>query len=666
VDHVRPHQLPQQETKPSSIIFQSAKLGDIPEILGEFEAAERLRRDGAEVGRVYGVSGGALVALAFGLTLAAQRDPARWGKAEPALGDFCRFLRRARSQRVRALNLNPLYGPFNLNPLRRWVSERLRAYAGRDNLLLSALGVPLYLCAMDWDGVFTLFGPEDDGLQFQYHWVHVGPPRDALIVDALIAALSTMLSTEPARVMADSHPGDEWFRDCRPAIVDAGALVADLEAQDPRPIRRTKPHTPIRPWKLNFVTSSFVMHSKSERNHSLLTAYYIDLLERHRKLKASHKALSAHALHADANTEPAYLPQLGHIDLPYVGSTEASTNMRQTVENKAELMERFQRLLEDQPQGFSFGQPANVIYGAGGASGILAGLMAARAVNARFECGGGEIRQICGVSAGIINGFFHAVHIAASRHPDIYTPAAQNALADLDDFITHLEPKNIVRVNSNPARFWQGWTNLGPLEAFLLDRLAAYTGSRHPEQITFDNIALPLTINVSRADGFVDYLGMTGPDRRLFFGGREWTVRPAQVVRAIVAGWSMNTYIEPTALGDQVYVDGGGTFYDPALLIACLDPELTNLLNIHLDDPDGHSYDLPHRPNLVGVVFDTHNYIFPEERRRMRALSDLLYEHYRLRARHATLLENVPADVAARHPLPPDFRREWKVDNWNL
>jgi predicted acylesterase/phospholipase RssA len=297
---------------------------------------------------------------------------------------------------------------------------------------------------------------------------------------------------------------------------------------------------------------------------------------------------------------------------------------------------------------------------------MLAGLIATRTVNAAFARGGGEIRQIYGVSAGIINGFFHAIQVAANNHPDLYKPAAHNALGDLDDLIAHIEPSKIVRLNLNPARFWRGWTNLGPLETFLLDRLAAYTGSRHPEQITFDDIALPLTINVSRDDGFVDYLGITTPDRRSTFGGREWMVRPAPVVRAIVAGWSMNTYIEPTALGDQVYVDGGGTFYDPAMLIACLDPELVNLLNIHLDDPEGHSYNLPPRPNLVGVVLDTHNYIFPEERRRMRALSDLLYEHFRLRARHKALLKQMPADVAARHPLPPDFRRQWTVDNWNL
>jgi hypothetical protein len=70
---------------PPSVILQSAKLGDIPQILDEFEAAERLQGDGLDVGRVYGVSGGSLVALAFGLTLAAQRAPAQWGKARSAL-----------------------------------------------------------------------------------------------------------------------------------------------------------------------------------------------------------------------------------------------------------------------------------------------------------------------------------------------------------------------------------------------------------------------------------------------------------------------------------------------------------------------------------------------------------------------------------------------------
>jgi hypothetical protein len=272
---------------------------------------------------------------------------------------------------------------------------------------------------------------------------------------------------------------------------------------------------------------------------------------------------------------------------------------------------------------------------------------------------------VYGVSAGVLNGFFHAVQLAAARHGDVYTPAAHNALADLEDFVAHVEQKKIVRVNLNPLEFWRGWTNLGPLEAFLLDRLAAYTGTERVEQITFDDIGLPLTVCAARGDGFTDFLGMTHGDRRMKFGRREWRVRPTPIVRAMLAGWSMNTYIAPTVLGDQAYRDGGGAFYDPALLVACLDPELTNQLNIHLDEPEGHSYNLPPRPNLVRIVFDTHNYIFPEERRRMRLLTDLLYQHYQLRARHMALLDRAPPQVAAAHPLPPDFRRVWEVDNWH-
>jgi hypothetical protein len=642
-------------TEPASVVFQSAKLGDVPRILADFEWAERVQSDQASVGRVYGISGGALAALAFGLMLAARRAPARWEKAAAAGADFANFLRRAHSREIRALNLNPEAGFYNLRPLRRWVAGRLRAYAGRDDFLLSELGVPLYLCCGDRDGTFTLFGLPDDGLQFQYHFVHVGPPRDAPILDALIAALSTSLSTEPALV------NGEWFRDCRPAIVDAGAIVADLEASDPRPIVRSRPHAPLRPWRLNWFTSSFIMHSHNERNQTLLAAYYLDLLDRQRALEAAYRALSA--AFPDTAASPDASPLIGHVDLPYVGSTEAFTNMRQSVENKVQLMARFQSLLHGQLDHFAFDRPANVIYGAGGFSGILAGLVTTRAVDAGFERGGGEIRQVYGVSAGVLNGFFHAVQVAAARHPDLYTPAARNALADLEAFVAHLEPKKIARINLNPAQFWKGWANLGPLEQFLLDRLAAYTGSRHPAQVTFDDIALPMTVAASRGDGFLDFLGMSGPDRRMKFGGHEWSVRPAPVVRSMIAGWSMNTYIMPTALGDQVYRDGGGTFYDPALLVACLDPQLVNLLNIHLDEPDGHSYNLPPRPNLLRIVFDTHNYIFPEERRRMHRLADLLCSHYQLRDRYAALLSRVPPEVAAAYPpLPPDFRREWGIE----
>lgn len=619
-------------------------------ILAEFEWAGRLLEEGLEVGRIYGVSGGALPALAFALALAARREPARWGAARGAVDDFAGYLRRAGDHGWRAFNLNPLYGFYNLRPLRRWIAARLQAYGARADVLLSELGVPLYLCAGDADAVFTLFGPPDGTLQFQYHYVHVGPPQDAPVVPPLCAALGTILRLEPAEV------NGRWYRDARPAVVDAGAIVADLEAADPRPIRRTRPHAPVGGWTQNWITSSFIMHSQNERNQTLLAAYYLDLRERHRALAEAYRSLQDAA--GEAPPEP-QAPHLGHVDLPYIGSTEAFTNMRESVQRKDALMARFRELLQGQLDTFPFDRPANVLYGAGGFSGILGGLVTTRAVDAGFASGGGEVRQVYGVSAGVLNGFFHAVQLAAARHPDLYTPAARNALGDLEAWIAQLAPKQVAAINLNPVRFWQGWANLRPLETFLLERLAAYTGSRQPAALTFDDVALPLTVAASRRDGFTDFIGMTVPERRMRFGGQAWRVQGAPVVRAILAGWSMNTYVAPTALNGQRYCDGGGTFYDPAVLIACLDEHLTNLLNIHLDQPEGGTYRIPPRPNLVRLLFDTHNYNFPEERRRMRVLTELLYEHYRLRARYASLLARAAPGVAAAHPLPPDFRQEW-------
>jgi predicted acylesterase/phospholipase RssA len=657
-------------SKAASIIFQAAKLGDRGPILAEFDRAERLLRSGVAVGRIYGLSGGALVALGCALALAARRDPARWGEAQAALADLAWTLRRAHGWQIRRLILDPRYGFYTLQPLRRRVASLLRRYAGRDDLWLSELGVPLYLCALDADGVLTLLGPPDETLQCTYQFVHLGPPRDAPILDALTAALGTMLSTAPTLVPAADGAPATWLRDARPAIADAGAIVADLETADPRPLRRSAPHVPIRPWKLNWFTSSFIMHSQGERNQALLAAYYLDLLQRQRALQAAYRQL-ARRLGREAPAPAA--PLLGHVYLPYIGSTEALTNMRESAANKEALLARFRELLQGQVEAIPCDQPTNVIYGAGGFSGILAGLVTTRAVDAGFARGGGEIRQVYGVSAGVLNGFFHAVQLAAARQPGLYTPAAAHALDDLEGFMARIEPGHLVRTNRNPLALWRGFANLEPLERYLLERLAAYTGSPHPAELTFDDIALPLTVTAARRDGFTDFLGMTGTGRRMRFAGREWPVRPAPVVRAIIAGWSMNTYILPTPLGDQVYQDGGGTFYDPALFVACLDPELTNLLNIHLDEPEGHSYRLPPRPDIVRIVFDTHNYAFPEERRRMRLLSDLLYEHYRLRARYAGLLsglspaEGVPAAdapqvVAGAYVLPPDFRREWTLE----
>jgi predicted acylesterase/phospholipase RssA len=631
----------QSQADPATVIFQSAKLGDLPQILKELEWAQSLLSEGMEIGRIFGVSGGNLAALAFGLAQAAQKSPLTWGKARSAPAEFREFLGRARSRDLRALKVNPSHGFYTLAPLRRWVAARLRAYTGRDDWRVADLGLPLYLCALDHDAIFRMYGPPDDTLQCDYHFVHIPPPQDAPLLDALCAGLSTILSTDAVPV------NGEWRYDCRPAIVDAGAIVADLQATDPRPILRSKPYAAIRNWSLNWFTSSFVMHSAHERNQPILAALYLDLRERHARLQAQL------GLAGDARPDPLLSnPWIGHADVPYVGSTEAATNMRQTVENRASLTARFQQILNGQLDTFPFDQPANVIYGAGGFSGILAGMVTTRTVEAGFERGGGQIQQIYGVSAGVLNGFFHAVQVAAARHPDLYTPAARHALDDLEDFMAHCEPGKIAAINRNPLKFWVGWGNLGPLERYLLARLSVYTNSKHPDQITFDDIGLPLTVTAARTDGFTEFMGMTQPARTFELGGRTWSVMAAPIVRSILAGWSMNTYVLPTEINGQQYTDGGGSFYDPGLLVACFDPQLTNLLNIHLDEPEGHSYNLPAHMNLVRIVFDTHNLNFPEERRRMRLLTNLLYEHYRLR-KHAE---------AMGLPISPDFRRHWTIE----
>ena len=73
---------------PATIIFQSAKLGDLPWILKELDWAERLLDEDMEAGRIFGVSGGNLAALAFGLARAAQKSPRIWGKARNAPAEF--------------------------------------------------------------------------------------------------------------------------------------------------------------------------------------------------------------------------------------------------------------------------------------------------------------------------------------------------------------------------------------------------------------------------------------------------------------------------------------------------------------------------------------------------------------------------------------------------
>jgi predicted acylesterase/phospholipase RssA len=627
----------------ASVIFQSAKLGNLPLIIKELDRAEILLNQDQETGRIFGISGGSLVALAFALALGAKRNPEKLGRASTAIKDFREFLTKAHSGNIRSLNFNPLYGPYNLNPLRKWLTGRLKYYTGNGACRFSELAIPLYLNTIDRDAFFTMWGLPDESLQCDYQFIHIGPPHDAPIADALIAAVSTLLSTSPSTVES------KWVYDCRPSVVDAGAIVADLEATDPRPILRTKPYAPIKTWKLNFITSPFIMHSQHERNQTLLADYYLDLLRRQRELLKAVKEKQP-AFLPDAIKTARPLPAIGQVNLPYVGSTEAATNMRQSVENRVELMARFGQILNGQLDNFPFDRPANVIYGAGGFSGILGGMVTTKAVDDGFKRGGGEVKQIYGVSAGVLNGFFHAIQVAAQRHPDIYKPAAQHALEDLENLVAHLEPNKLLQMNWNPFRFWHGWANLGPLQSFLTERLTAYTGISNPEKLTFDDISLPMTVTAARADGFTDFMGMTSQDRQFEFGGKTWKVLSAPVIRALIAGWTMNTYIEPTELNGEYYRDGGGTFYDPSMLVACLDPVLTNLIAIHLNHPEKNSYYLPERPTVARIVLDQHNYTFPEEHRRMRMLSNLFYDHFRLRV--------YASEIGI--PISPDFRRNWE------
>jgi predicted acylesterase/phospholipase RssA len=628
-----------------SILFQSAKLGDRDQILQELAWATMRVAVHARIDRIYGVSGGALVALAFALRLAAECDLQKFSGAISAIDDVTSFLEHGRGRHLRSLKLNPWYGFYRLAPLRRWLERTLRSYGCAPGLMLSALPVMLYLCAGDQDGTFTLFGPPHPELQFEYSWVRVGPPQDAPVVDALIAAVSTSLSTEPAVV------NGSFYRDCRPAINDACAIVSDLEASSPRSIWTLPTYTPPPPWRLNWITSSFIMHRHHEHNQAMLARYYTDLLERHLALDQALRSSPGRNISISRAINAGASAHLTHIDLPYIGSTEAFTNMRQSVAQKEKLMARFKGLLRGQFDHFDFRQPTNVIYGAGGFSGILAGLVTTRRVEAGFIDGGGCIEQIYGVSAGVLNGFFHAVQVAAQRHPEHFTPAASDALNDLELFFEDVSPSKIARPNLNPRHFWQGLANLNPLQTFLTERLGTYTGSTEPEKLTFDDIQLPLTVAVARDDGFTDFLGMTQPERCMYFAGTEIRVLSVPIIKALIAGWSMNTYIQPTRLGNQTYRDGGGSFYDPGLFVACMDPQLQNLLNIHLDEPEGHSYNLPPRPNLMRLLFDTHNYNFPEERRRMRRITDLLYEHYALR--------NQAEQAGVK--TPNDFRQAWTL-----
>jgi len=117
---------------PESLIFQSAKLGDIPFILTELGSARRSLEQiqsgaASPPGRIYGLSGGALTAAAFALALSEDGDRPAPPKenCQGFVTDLENFLRRTRPRH--ALNPDPRYGVFNLNLLRAWFARRMKA-----------------------------------------------------------------------------------------------------------------------------------------------------------------------------------------------------------------------------------------------------------------------------------------------------------------------------------------------------------------------------------------------------------------------------------------------------------------------------------------------------------------------------------------------------------
>ena len=169
-----------------------------------------------------------------------------------------------------------------------------------------------------------------------------------------------------------------------------------------------------------------------------------------------------------------------------------------------------------QLEGFDFSRPFNLIYGAGGFSGLLAGLVMSRLVDER----GANIARIYGCSAGVLNGLFHAVALASRRHPDLYTPAAAGALADLEDFFQRISPKVLYSVNKTPRSLYRALVNFGPLRRELARYLERWTGRPRGETITFSEIQLPFYAAGARgSDGYLDVFGL--PDGlEMDFAGR--------------------------------------------------------------------------------------------------------------------------------------------------
>jgi hypothetical protein len=121
-------------------------------------------------------------------------------------------------------------------------------------------------------------------------------------------------------------------------------------------------------------------------------------------------------------------------------------------------------------------------------------------------------------------------------------------------------------------------------------------------------------------------------------------------------------YITPPVIRGETYFDGGAAFYDIDLFAAGMEPEPISLLSLHFAEPPNHSYGFDERLHLLRIVFDTHNFTLPEERRRMRTLINLWYDYGALRRRAAHLMDALReaghCAILAHHDLP-DLKERW-------
>ena len=179
------------------------------------------------------------------------------------------------------------------------------------------------------------------------------------------------------------------------------------------------------------------MHRWHERNQVDLTGYYDDLLLRHR----------AGARRRRPPPRPD-APRVRHVEHPLrrlhrAGHQHAGEPGQQAGadgRSSATWASRNWRAL-------TFARPFNLIYGAGGFSGLLAGLVMSRLIDERQRQHPAHLRLL-GRRAQRAVPRRGPGRAPAARSS--YTPQAANALADLEEFFQRISPSLLYSVNKTP------------------------------------------------------------------------------------------------------------------------------------------------------------------------------------------------------------------------